>query len=100
MLISPISIHTIDAVAGRVTLQLDRERIRKSPDISADEPVSRQKEAAFHGYYGYGPYWDGPGVWGPALCPRELRSRPDPACGPSPPRSHSKEILICGAPGK
>lgn len=76
VLISPISIESIDRLHRRVVLQLDKGRIRKSPDIYADQPVSRQKEAAFNTYYGYGPYWAGAGVWGPAVYPRELRPTP------------------------
>lgn len=76
VLISPISVEAIYAAVGRVVLQLDKALIRQSPDIFADEPVSRQKEAEFHAYYGYGPYWAGPGVWGPATYPRELRPLP------------------------
>jgi sporulation protein YlmC with PRC-barrel domain len=76
VLVSPISVESIDAVGKRVTLQLDKEQIRKSPDIYADEPVSRQREAAFYAYYGYGPYWAGPGIWGAAVYPRELRPQP------------------------
>jgi sporulation protein YlmC with PRC-barrel domain len=79
VLISPISVEAIESAFGRVVLHLDKERIRQSPDISADEPVSRQKEAEFHAYYGYGPYWAGPGVWGPAVYPRELRPLPHEA---------------------
>lgn len=43
VLISPISVETISAGVGRVALHLDREQIRHSPDISVEEPVSRQK---------------------------------------------------------
>ena len=76
VLISPISVDAIDGIARRVLLPLDRDCIGHGPEIQADEPVSRQKEAAFHAYYGYGPYWAGPGVWGVAVYPRELRPLP------------------------
>lgn len=82
VLISPISVDSIDSLHRRVVLQLDKDRIRNSPDIYADEPVSRQKEAAFNEYYGYGPYWAGPGVWGPAMYPRELRPMPPQTAWP------------------
>ena len=76
VLISPISVDAIDMGRGVVALHLDRDRIRNSPDLHTDAPVSRQKEMHFHTYYGYGPYWAGPGVWGPAVAPRELRPIP------------------------
>jgi sporulation protein YlmC with PRC-barrel domain len=73
VLISPISVDSIDGVHKRVLVRLDKGRIRNSPDIYTDQPVSRQKEAVFNAYYGYGSYWAGPDVWGPAVYPRELR---------------------------
>ena len=73
VLISPISVESINGLPKCVVLHLDKDRIRNSPDIYADAPVSRQKEARFNAYYGYGPYWAGPGVWGPAVVPHELR---------------------------
>ena len=73
VLISPISVDSVDELHKRVLVQLDKDRIRNSPDIYTDQPVSRQKETAFNAYYGYGAYWAGPGVWGPAIYPRELR---------------------------
>jgi hypothetical protein len=76
VLISPISVDSIDGLHKRVLVQLDKERIWKSPDIYTDQPVSRQKEAALTAYYGYGAYWAGPGVWGLAIHPRELRPAP------------------------
>ena len=38
--------------------------MEKSPDIDTDKPVSRQHETAYHGYYGYTPYWAGAYLWG------------------------------------
>jgi sporulation protein YlmC with PRC-barrel domain len=79
VLISPISVDAIDKPRGRVSLHLDKDRIRNSPDIHTDAPVSRQKETEFYTYYGYGPYWAGPGMWGPAVAARELRPVPGTA---------------------
>jgi hypothetical protein len=83
VLISPISVDAIDGIARRVILQLSKDRVRNSPSFATDEPVSRQKEAAFYAYYGYGAYWVGPGIWGAAAYPRELR--PMPPAGVQPP---------------
>ena len=33
------------------------------------QPVSRQHEAEYMGYYGYPYYWGGPNLWGPAFHP-------------------------------
>jgi hypothetical protein len=80
VLISPIS---IDANHGgtHLRVRLTREQIRNAPDIDTDQPVSRQMEVAFHGYYGYAPYWGGGAIWGSALYPAAL-SAPAPA-GPT-----------------
>jgi hypothetical protein len=82
VVISPISVDAIDGMARRVILRLDKEQIRNSPDIYSDEPVSRQKEAAFYAYYGYAAYWAGSGPWGAAVYPRELRPMPRPSAWP------------------
>jgi hypothetical protein len=39
--------------AGILPVSASRERIRQSPDIDTDKPVSRQHEASYLGYYGY-----------------------------------------------
>ena len=83
VLISPISVDAIDGMARRVILQLGKGRIRNSPDIYSDEPVSRQKEAAFYAYYGYAAYWVGPRAWGGASYPRELRLLPPASAWPA-----------------
>ena len=72
VLLSPISVSRTDWASQVVELRLTRERIRNSPDIYSDKPVSRQQEATLHGYYGYGPYWGGAGLWGPAIFPGAL----------------------------
>ena len=73
VLISPISVDAQDS-GDPVRVRLDRERIRNSPDIDTDQPVSRQMETAIYRYYGYAPYWDGGGIWGAALYPGALAS--------------------------
>jgi hypothetical protein len=48
---------------------LTKKQVENSPSINTHEPVSRQHEAAFLGYYGYPYYWGGPYLWGPAFYP-------------------------------
>jgi stress response protein YsnF len=69
---------------GRVlNLNLTREQIENSPDVNTDEPVSRQWETEYYGYYGWPSYWGGMGAlggmsglgmggWGSYLYPGEL----------------------------
>jgi hypothetical protein len=43
---------------------LTKKQIEDSPSIETDEPVSRQYETSYNGYYGYPDYWAGPYLWG------------------------------------
>jgi hypothetical protein len=49
------------------------KQVENSPEIDTHQPVSRQHEAAYLGYYGYPNYWDGPYMWGPAFYPAVWR---------------------------
>src|SRR5918992_1758478 len=80
VLISPISVAR-GGVGERLHVGLDRQQIRNSPDIDSDRPVSREMERTFHAYYGYGPYWGGGAIWGPALYPAALAGRRSAADG-------------------
>src|ERR1700683_2509595 len=57
VLISPISVVHTDWQHKRLDVALTKKQVERSPDIDAHEPVSRQHEAAFFGYYGYPYYW-------------------------------------------
>jgi hypothetical protein len=74
VLISPIALGTVDWKARTLDIALTSEQIEHSPDITTDQPVSRQKEEEYFRYYGYPPYWVGPGLWGPGLYPGQLAS--------------------------
>ncbi|UOE95993.1 PRC-barrel domain-containing protein [Alkalihalobacillus sp. LMS39] len=63
-LISPISIETVDTLVNMVRVDLAKEEIKNSPSIDTHLPISKQYEKKFHDFYGYPPYWVGPGVWG------------------------------------
>jgi hypothetical protein len=43
--------------------------MEESPGVDTHQPVSRQHETAYLGYYGYPDYWGGPYMWGPAFYP-------------------------------
>src|SRR5579863_8030871 len=72
VLISPFSIVNVDWPAKRLDVALTKRQVENSPDINTHQPVSRQHEAAYLGYYGYGNYWGGPNAWGPAFYPGNL----------------------------
>jgi hypothetical protein len=72
VLISPISVIRTDWQSRQLDVTLTKKQVENSPDISTHQPVSRQQEAAYLGYYGYGNYWGGPFLWGTGLTPGSL----------------------------
>jgi uncharacterized protein YrrD len=69
VLISPRSIETVAWEEGRVDVSLTRQQVEGAPDISTNQPVSRQMEEQLASHYNYQPYWYGPGLWGAAGVP-------------------------------
>ena len=72
VLISPFSVVHTDLLDKRLDVALTKKQVEDSPDIYTHQPVSRQHEAAYLGYYGYPYYWGGPYLWGPAFYPAGL----------------------------
>lgn len=64
VLLSPRSIAGVDWDDRRIDVSLTREQVEQAPPIATDQPVSRQMETELASYYGYHPYWYGPGLWG------------------------------------
>jgi hypothetical protein len=54
----------IDDSEKSIDVDLTRKKIEDSPALSSDEPVSRQFEDSYYGYYGWPGYWGGPYMWG------------------------------------
>jgi uncharacterized protein YrrD len=69
VLLSPAVLGDLDWQERTLDVRLTRRQIEESPDITTDQPVSRQHELDLANYYGYGPYWGGVGLWGPAMYP-------------------------------
>ena len=72
VLISPMSVVNTDWAAEQLDVSLTKRQVEHSPKINTHQPVSRQHEAAYLGYYGYPYYWGGPLLWGPACYPAGL----------------------------
>jgi len=73
VLISPISVLGVpDWEAKRLDVALTKKQVENSPDINTHQPVSRQHEIAYFGYYGYPFYWGGSDLWGAAPNPAGL----------------------------
>lgn len=80
VLISPISITSIDWDNKTIRAALTRSQIQNAPGLETHKPISRQHEEALYSYYGYPYYWSGPYLWGYTLFPNlvEPRSLEDP----------------------
>ena len=74
VLISPISIGKPNWPEKILPVSLTRIQVALSPDIDTDKPVSRQQEMGDLGYYGYGCYWGGGGLWGAGIYPDVLQA--------------------------
>jgi sporulation protein YlmC with PRC-barrel domain len=69
VLISPISFRQADWSTQRFHLALTTDKVKNSPGIDMDKPVSRQHERDFFRYYGYSYYWGDSGIWGMGAFP-------------------------------
>lgn len=72
VLISPISFKAAEWDTRCFRLNLTREKVRNSPGIDTDLPVSRQHEIDFHRYFGFPVYWGGSSIWGLGTYPAVL----------------------------
>lgn len=69
VLISPISFRIVDFSAKSFHLALTMDKIKNSPSVDLDRPVSRQLERDYYGYYGYPYYWGQGMLWGSGYSP-------------------------------
>ena len=58
VLVSPEAITAVDVSEKEIAVDLTKEKINKSPDISTDLPVSRQHESDLRAHYGWPGYWE------------------------------------------
>jgi sporulation protein YlmC with PRC-barrel domain len=72
VLISPVSLGRPEWDTKRLPVRLTKEKIEKSPPITADEPVSRQFEKEWHDHYGWAMYWTGDDLWGSVPFPADV----------------------------
>jgi len=68
VLLSPYSIVAENEGENKarrsLAIHLTRKQIEASPPLASDEPVSRQFESSYYGYYGWPMYWGGTFAWG------------------------------------
>ncbi len=72
VLISPISFREVEWASHRFHLALTMDKVRSSPNVDLDKPVSRQHEGDYSRYYGFPYYWRSSGLWGMASYPSAL----------------------------
>ncbi|HEY3355447.1 MAG TPA: PRC-barrel domain-containing protein [Polyangia bacterium] len=75
VLVSPVSFRHAEWSTRQFHLALTRERVKNSPSIDLDKPVSRQYEREYFRYYGWPYYWGFGGIWGGEAFPSALGSR-------------------------
>jgi hypothetical protein len=63
VLVHPSAIGTPDHDQRQLPVKLTRAKVKASPDIAEDLPVTRQMQSDIYDYYGWDPYW-GPNYYG------------------------------------
>lgn len=69
VLISPISFREPEWATHHFHVALTMDKVKNSPSLDTDKPVSRQHERDYYGYYGYPYYWGYSGLWGGGAYP-------------------------------
>jgi hypothetical protein len=69
VLISPIAFREVDWSSRQFHLALTIDKVKASPAVDTDKPVSRQHEREYNRYYGYPYYWNFASVWGMGMYP-------------------------------
>jgi hypothetical protein len=64
VLISPYALKAANLSQNVLPVKLTKKQIEESPSLASDEPVSRQFENQYYGYYGWPYYGFGPYSWG------------------------------------
>jgi hypothetical protein len=59
VLLPPVALGHPDSASRHIPVTLTMKRVKDSPDVDTDMPVSRQAEASIYDHYGWAPYWGG-----------------------------------------
>jgi hypothetical protein len=93
VLVSPMAVRRLNWDTQSVQLTLDRARISSAPPLDWTRPVDRQYEAGYAAYYGYSPYWVGPGLWGATAYPMMSPAPPVPPAATPPAENAGEQHL-------
>ena len=101
VLISPISFRRAEWSTHRFEVALTMEKVKNSPSIDTDKPVSRQHERDYHAYYGYPYYWGYSGSWAmgryPYLLAEAQRNEAPSKGSDAPGDAHLRSVKdVCG----
>jgi uncharacterized protein YrrD len=64
VLISPYALGGVDREKKLINVYLTKKQIEHSPSLHCEQPISRQFETDYFGYYGWPIYWGSPSMWG------------------------------------
>ncbi|MDD5092592.1 MAG: PRC-barrel domain-containing protein, partial [Candidatus Wallbacteria bacterium] len=64
VLISPYALVSVNMEKRFISVNLSKKQIENCPPLNSDQPVSRQYEETYNGYFGWPEYWRGADVWG------------------------------------
>jgi hypothetical protein len=96
VLISPISLGHCDHTKKVLPVSLTKAQVKGSPDIDTHQPISRQHEMGYLGYYGYPYYWGGNGLWGAGSFPSLMLTSVDDPDGQGE-LSHASRMREAGS---
>jgi sporulation protein YlmC with PRC-barrel domain len=67
VLISPFSVMRVDWENGTIDVDMNREKVKSSPDVDTAMPISRREQIEYHRHFGWPHYWPSTGVLGPGM---------------------------------
>ncbi len=76
VLISPYTLYRANEAEKVIPVNLTKKQIEESPSLDSDQPVSRQYETQYYGYYGWPLYWGGGSAWGATSYPYAMAGSP------------------------
>lgn len=76
VLITPVAIGNLDDSTRILSLNLTRGRVKDSPPVDTEKPISRQYEEEYHRHYGWPRYWNASLMPGPRIAPPPLLTPP------------------------
>jgi hypothetical protein len=95
ILVSPIALEEITAEPGEFRARLPLEQLEQTPDVDADEPITRAWESTYFRFYAWPVYWGGGGAtgfWGGSQFPGVLMGAPVPVePTPAPPEAEAEQ---------